>query len=302
MSTTETRPVITTTTPRGAHRIVVGVDGSEEAAVALDWAARQAALTGAALDVVTTFGPEYVFVTPAEQERATEHVIGGARARIASRAGSTPDAPVRMRSRLGWADEVLVEESAGAELLVVGTRGLGGFHGLTLGSIGRKCVHRATVPVVVVRGLDASGPDNVGTDHRIVVGIDGSPASAAALDWAARQATLTGARLEVLMAWEWPAMYGWSPGSSEYNPQQNGDTLLDQAVGPVRLRYPDLPMQTEAIEGPAASLLVKASRGADLLAVGSRGHTEFTGILLGSVSEHCVVHAHCPVLVHHHAA
>jgi len=75
-----------------------------------------------------------------------------------------------------------------------------------------------------------------------------------------------------------------------------------QAVGPIRARYPDLPMQMEAIEGAPASLLVKASRGADLLAVGSRGHSEFTGLLLGSVSEHCVVHAHCPVLVHRHGA
>jgi nucleotide-binding universal stress UspA family protein len=299
MSTTETHPVVDTATAPRTHRIVVGVDGSEHAALALDWAARQAGLTGAALDVVTTFGPEYLFVTPVEQEQANEKVLGGARARVA---GVSPGAVVTVTSRLGWADQVLVDESAGAELLVVGTRGLGGFRGLTLGSIGRKCVHRATVPVVVVRDRDDIGPDDVGTDHRIVAGIDGSPSSAAALEWAARQATLSGARLEVLMSWEWPAMYGWSPGSSEYNPQQNGDFLLDQAVGPIRARYPDLPMQTEAMEGPAASLLVKASRGADLLAVGSRGHAEFAGLLLGSVSEHCVVHAHCPVLVHHQAA
>lgn len=101
------------------------------------------------------------------------------------------------------------------------------------------------------------------------------------------------------MTWEWPTMYGWTPASSEYNPQDDCETRLAEAIKPLRDGYPDLAIQSVAIEGAAASLLVKASHGADLLAVGSRGHGEFTGLLLGSVSEHCAVHAHCPVLVHH---
>ena len=93
-------------------------------------------------------------------------------------------------------------------------------------------------------------------------------------------------------------MYGWSPASPDYSPQADGETILEQALEPIRLAYPDLSVQAVTIEGPAGHLLVKASAGADLLAVGSRGHREFTGLLLGSVSEQCVVHARCPVLVH----
>ena len=139
-----------------AHRIVVGVDGSEHADAALDWAARQAGLTGAELEVLTTFGPEYVFVTPLEEQKATDEVLEGAARRVR---GVAPEITVTGRARRGWADQVLVEESAGAELLVVGSRGLGGFRGLLLGSVGRKCVHRSTVPVVVVHGPpDDDGP------------------------------------------------------------------------------------------------------------------------------------------------
>ncbi len=290
-----------------AHRIVVGVDGSEHADAALDWAARQAGLTGAELEVLTTFGPEYVFVTPLEEQQATDEVLEGAARRVRRVA---PETTVTGRARRGWADQVLVEESAGAELLVVGSRGLGGFRGLLLGSVGRKCAHRSTVPVVVVHGPpDGEGPG--GTDvppggamgdapaHRIVVGADGSPSSAAALAWAADQASMTGALLEVVMSWDWPTMYGWSPGPLEYDPQEDCETQLEQAVGPIRDGHPEITIQAVAIQGAPAPLLVKASSGADLLAVGSRGRREATDLLLGSVSEHCVVHAHCPVLVHH---
>ena len=113
---------------------------------------------------------------------------------------------------------------------------------------------------------------------------------------------MTGALLEVLMSWEWPTMYGWSPAPLGATTRRTDcETQLEKAVGPVRDGHPDIAIQTVAIEGAPASLLVKASSGADLLAVGSRGHREVTGLLLGSVSEHCVVHAHCPVLVHHRA-
>ncbi len=301
----------THTEPSGAtgapHRIVVGVDGSAHADAALDWAARQAALTKAELEVVTTFGPEYVFVTPAEERQATDEVLEGA-ARLVRRVA--PGATMSGRARRGWADQVLVEESAGAELLVVGSRGLGGFRGLLLGSVGRKCVHRSTVPVVVVHGpAGGDGPEatdgstdddalDAASARRIVVGADGSPSSAEALAWAADQASLTGARLEVLMSWDWPTMYGWSPGPLDYDPQEDCQTQLEKAVGPIRHGHPDITIQTVAIQGAPAPLLVKASSGADLLAVGSRGRREAADLLLGSVSEHCVVHAHCPVLVH----
>jgi nucleotide-binding universal stress UspA family protein len=133
--------------------------------------------------------------------------------------------------------------------------------------------------------------------HRIVVGIDGSPSSIAALDWAVRQAELIEARLEVLMTWEWPTSYGWSPVPSDYDPAHDAETFLEDTMKSVRTSHPGLSIHSSVQEGHPAPALVEASRGADLLVVGSRGHGEFAGMLLGSVSEHCVTNAGCPVLV-----
>jgi nucleotide-binding universal stress UspA family protein len=138
---------------------------------------------------------------------------------------------------------------------------------------------------------------NSPTSRRIVVGIDGSPSSIAALQWAANQAKLTGAALEVLMTWEWPTSYGWSIVPDGYDPAQDCEKALHEAVAPIRESDPGLSITTTVLEGHPAPILVKASRGADLVVVGSRGHGEFAGMLLGSVSEHCVSNAHCPVLV-----
>jgi nucleotide-binding universal stress UspA family protein len=133
--------------------------------------------------------------------------------------------------------------------------------------------------------------------HRIVVGIDGSPSSIAALDWAVRQAELTDAALEVLMTWEWPASYGWSPVPNDYDPGHDAATFLEDTLKSVRAAHPGLSIGSSTLEGHPAPALVEASRDADLLVVGSRGHGEFAGMLLGSVSEHCVTNAECPVLV-----
>jgi len=133
--------------------------------------------------------------------------------------------------------------------------------------------------------------------HRIVVGVDGSPSSIAAVEWAANQAELTAASLEVLMSWEWPNGYGWSPVPTDYDPAHASEIALGELLEPIRTAHPGLPIQATVIEGHPAPLLIKASHGADLLVVGSRGHGEFVGMLLGSVSEHCVSNAHCPVVV-----
>ena len=133
--------------------------------------------------------------------------------------------------------------------------------------------------------------------HRIVVGVDGSPSSIAATEWAADQAELTGASLEVIMTWEWPYGFGLSPIPSNWDPAHDSETVLDEALKPVREAHPSVTIQTSVLEGHPAPALVQASEGADLLVVGSRGHGEFAGMLLGSVSEHCVSNAHCPVLV-----
>jgi nucleotide-binding universal stress UspA family protein len=135
---------------------------------------------------------------------------------------------------------------------------------------------------------------------RIVVGCDGSPSSADALEWAAKQAQLTGSSLEVIMTWQWPPSLGWSvPVPDDFDPESDVQLALEEAVTPVRERHPDVRIETRVADGHPAPVLVEASKGADLLVVGSRGHGEFAGMLLGSVSEYCATRAHCPILVHH---
>jgi nucleotide-binding universal stress UspA family protein len=141
-------------------------------------------------------------------------------------------------------------------------------------------------------------PDKA-TRRRVVVGIDGSDASLDALNWAARQADLTASNLEVVMTWQWPTSFGWGvPVPDDVNPEEDVRKTLETALDPVRVRYPDLRIDAHVVNGHPAPALVEASKGADLLVVGSRGHGEFVGMLIGSVSEFCTTNAHCPVLVH----
>ncbi|HVC69429.1 MAG TPA: universal stress protein [Acidimicrobiales bacterium] len=136
------------------------------------------------------------------------------------------------------------------------------------------------------------------TQPRIVVGVDGSDASRQALRWATRQAQFTGARLEVVVTWELPTSFGWVPPYPEdFNPAADAQRAAEDEVASALKDYPDVVVQTTVVEGHPAPTLVQASRDAELLVLGSRGHGEFAGMLLGSVTQHCVTHAHCPVLV-----
>jgi nucleotide-binding universal stress UspA family protein len=139
-----------------------------------------------------------------------------------------------------------------------------------------------------------------GAGSVIVVGIDGSEPAKDALRWAARQAELTGARLHLVISWYFPVTYGWGiPVPPEYSFRSDAEKILDETLDEVLgARRPDT-LTTAVVEGHPALELVSAAdaAGADLLVVGSRGHGAFTGMLLGSVSEHCVHHARCPVVV-----
>jgi nucleotide-binding universal stress UspA family protein len=137
------------------------------------------------------------------------------------------------------------------------------------------------------------------TRRQIVVGVDGSESSLAALRWAVRQAELTGAPLEIVSAWEWPARYsGWeTPVPPDYDPADEARRQLDKAVSAVLNPGYEIEIRLSVIEGHAAPALVALSKTADLVVVGSHGHGEFVGMLLGSVSEYCVTHCHCPVVV-----
>ena len=145
-------------------------------------------------------------------------------------------------------------------------------------------------------------PAQSGDAPRIVVGADGSPASRAALRWAVRQAELTGATVHAVIAWHDPVAtggYAWAPAAllDSTDMQEAAEKALSDEIGEVVGARSDVRVRPEAIEGNPAQVLIGASAGADLLVVGSRGHGGFAGALLGSVSQHCVHHADCPVVI-----
>lgn len=134
--------------------------------------------------------------------------------------------------------------------------------------------------------------------RRIVVGVDGSDSSKAALRWAIRQAKLVGASVDAVMAWRYPSTYGLAPmAGSDIDLEGDARKALAEALNEVGGLEPDVPVRPLVIEGHAAEVLLRAARGADLLVVGSRGHGGFASAMVGSVSLNCVLHAHCPVLV-----
>ncbi|MET8701092.1 universal stress protein [Kitasatospora sp. NPDC058032] len=138
---------------------------------------------------------------------------------------------------------------------------------------------------------------------RIVVGVDGSPASERALRWAVDYARLTGGTVHAIAAWEYPAFYGWAGASvpaPEFNPEELAGKTLSDTVTRVVGKQPEVRITESVKPGNAAQALLEASRGAALAVVGSRGLGGFTGALLGSVSRHLTEHAPCPVVVVRH--
>jgi nucleotide-binding universal stress UspA family protein len=136
-------------------------------------------------------------------------------------------------------------------------------------------------------------------NDRVVAGVDGSPPSVKALRWAAAYASSTGKSLEVVIAWDWHRSIGWSvPILAGLDPEGDAGRVLERCLEELRAEWPALVAEGRVQQGHPSPILVAASRDASLLVVGSRGHGEFSGMLLGSVSEFCATHAECPVLVY----
>ncbi|PBC66248.1 nucleotide-binding universal stress UspA family protein [Streptomyces sp. TLI_235] len=140
--------------------------------------------------------------------------------------------------------------------------------------------------------------EEVGSSTRIVVGVDGSPASKAALRWAVRQAAMTGGSIDVLIAWQYPVGYGWpAPVLGSFDFTGTAQRILADAVTETVGTAPRVDIRQHVVQDHPAAALLKAAADADLLVVGNRGHGGFTEALLGSVGQHCVQHARCPVVV-----
>ena len=135
-------------------------------------------------------------------------------------------------------------------------------------------------------------------ERRVVVGVDGSQPSRFALQWAQFMAHVLNATIDAVTVWEISAIEA-TEWSDDWDPEKEAATALHTTIAEVRGSPPAVPVRETARQGNAASELVQASQGAQLLVVGSRGHSGFAGHLLGSVSKAAAEHAHCPVLIIH---
>jgi nucleotide-binding universal stress UspA family protein len=287
-------------------RIVVGIDGSPTSERALRWAADEAVLADAVLDVVHAWMPEYpltahdVFEDEARFENAAHRRLLEAVAQLRSEVHDPLD--IRERLELEHPATALLTAAKGADLLVVGTRGRGGFAGLLLGSVSQRCLTHAPCPVAVVPPVPAESDEPSG---RIVVGVDGSQLSYDALRWAAIEARRRSARLEIVHAWVVPELLmptgAVFVGAAE-ELERASRSVLNTAATWLMSSLDDAgdkPPEHElrSVAGSPASALLEQARGADLLIVGARGLGSFRGLILGSVSQQCASHATCPTVV-----
>jgi len=132
---------------------------------------------------------------------------------------------------------------------------------------------------------------------RIVVGVDGSEQSRLALVWALRLAEATGASIDAVISWHFPASLGWGYATEGWNPEADATKCLTDSVDEAFGAERPAGLRLLVREGLPANVLLDESQGATMLMVGSRGHGGFTGLLLGSVSARCAEHATCPVLI-----
>jgi nucleotide-binding universal stress UspA family protein len=282
--------------------IVAGVDGSDSAREAARWAVAEAARKRAPLRLVTVVqvpvASGYIgdagLSTDLLENLRTEglRILDEARSELA---GLEPDVDIAMAVLVGPAIPTMVEESAGARLVVVGSRGLGGFRGMLVGSTAVALASRGDCPVAVIRGGDrTTGP--------VVVGVDGSPASDTAIGLAFEEAAQRRAELVVVHTWLEHASDAAYVAAVE--PVLNWDALAERGMEKLTERlagwtdkYRDVTVTRRVTRGrPIVNLLAEAAD-AQLLLVGSRGRGAFAGVLLGSTSQALVYHAPCPLIV-----
>jgi nucleotide-binding universal stress UspA family protein len=274
------------------QRWVVGVDGSEGARVALEWAALQAAGRDVELRAVWTWRvPSFV----PDSMRGVgmfvdwDKVVEDMRERLAAMIDAVPHEGVTITPDVvqGRAATVLVEMGDAAELLVVGSRGHGGLRGATLGSVSRQCATHSAVPVVVVpEGVEATRAE------RVVVGFDGSANASAAVRWALGFAAPDADVLVLRAVDPWTdatAAHHHFPGESDETEAAFEDAMSE--LDPERRAQ-----RAFAMQDPRQALL-DAGAQADLVVLGARGAGVFRAMLLGSTSTWMLHQTTCPVAI-----
>jgi nucleotide-binding universal stress UspA family protein len=282
--------------------IVVGYDGSEASRAALRWGTAQAVREKAALRIVESYElvvalrPEPGAVVPLEalqeaHRRGLDSVAEDVRLRH-------PGLTVTTALVHEPPAATLVPESEQARQIVIGTRGLGGWSGLLLGSTSVQVAAHARCPVVVV---PADVRPRAREQSTIVVGVDGSKVSEDAIGFAFTQAEQTAAKVLAVHAWHSPAApYQGSLDTMLFDPvevEERSQVLVAESIAGAVQDHPDVEFEVRLIGGQPARALLIAAESADLLVVGSRGRGGFAGLMLGSVSQGVLHHAHCPVAI-----
>jgi nucleotide-binding universal stress UspA family protein len=288
-----------------AHKIVVGYDGSDSSKVAVEYALRTAAGRGGSVLIahVAFAGISSVGATPVVATSSHDALMVSERKllddAVRDAAAEAPGVDVQSTIVVGRPAPALLGLLDDADLLVLGSRGLGAFAELMVGSTSVQLAGHAPCPVVVVR---PTGYLPLGSEvGQVVVGVDGSTGSAAALAYAFEEASWRGCGLTAIAAWEVPAFeaYGWmsAPPPKDVLPvyEREARRTLAESLAGWSEKYPEVEVRRRSVHASPLAALVNASAGARLVVVGSRGSGGFRSLLLGSVGHSLLHHAHCPV-------
>jgi nucleotide-binding universal stress UspA family protein len=280
--------------------IVVGVDGSAAADAALDWAVEEAARDGRPLHLVSAYSLPMTGATPmtvpieVDLAKSTQQVVDDAVARVREQA---PTVRVTTTVRMANASVAILDAAQEAGTVVIGSRGHRPLRGALLGSTALQVATHAPCPTVVVRDLGARA---IASPRRVVVGTDGSPTSQAAIAYAFAQADARGCELVVVHAW-WLDLSGRRgvdvPQGVADELEESQRLLLAEEIAGFAVQYPDVTVRPVVVQDDPATAIARLSAGAELVVVGSRGRGGFRSLLLGSVSQHVLQTAECPVAV-----
>jgi nucleotide-binding universal stress UspA family protein len=291
----------TTTGSIVASKIVVGVDGSDTSIAALRWAAHEARRRNADLLVVSCYSvPVYgspegaVYTTNEDLDLIKKSATAVINRAIETVAEIGPDIVVDGLAEMSPAAAVISKAARVGDEIVVGATGHDPLMVGLLGSVAMRVVHRSHVPVIVVPTTTHVEP--APTMHKIVVGLDGSPESLHALEWAHNEALACGAELTAVHAWIYPYSAQAEPRAlMKLDAMDELKTSLE-SLG-ARLTDGAVHVHAKLAEQSPAEALITEAQNADLIVVGSRGRGALRASLLGSVSRTVVQHATCPVAI-----